>query len=182
MNITSKRIPNIPYSVYRQAPFKYNPKAFAVESEDLKEKIIEADTQLKSIENWVLNPNAKITYGVMGNPDEAKARYFAAFLASVHVKHLGAKAKVSWITVYGDFVKPEIEESTLIVITNVAVNSTPHKIEKTKDLIERYSDYPLIVVGSGIDPISMFATKLRCPVHALAYFPEPIVKLNREVE
>jgi hypothetical protein len=64
----------------------------------------------------------------------------------------------------------------MIVLTNLTDKSTNQRLEKARDIIEAYPDVPRVIVASGQDPISFLSTRLRVPVHGLAYFSEAIVK------
>lgn len=50
---------------------------------------------------------------------------------------------------------------SMLIIANVGPDSTPQKIEKVRDLLERYDHIPRIVVVNGSDPVSFFAEKIR---------------------
>lgn len=175
----------VPDHVFRIPPFKFDPKTFVLESDSLNTRMIEADLQLDSLERFLNEPRSKMIYAVTGNPDDSKAKYFAAYLASEHIKALGSKARVLWHTMYGNFennlLKDSIENPTMLILCNLTVNSTNLKLEKTKDLIEKYSDIPRIVVAAGTDPISFLSTKLYCPVHGLMYLAESLIKQKVEV-
>lgn len=179
----------VPRSTWQQSKFRWDPVPFALESERLNEKIVEAETQNDSMRRWLKDATLPIIYTVCGNPDEVKARYFAAWLAFQHVKQLGVKANVVWWPVYGGFDNPLLNKydsglqapPTLIVLTNLAVNSGGQKVEKARDLLDKFSYVPRIVVGAGTDPISLCSTVLHVPCHSLAYFSEQLVKKKVEV-
>ena len=57
----------------------------------------------------------------------------------------------------------------MLVITNVAPDSTAVKLEKLRDILEIYENVPRIVVVNGSDPVSFFAEKVRMPL-ASAFF------------
>ena len=171
-------------SVWRQADFVWEPSAFVIESPRLENKIIESSVQIESLEQFKANPAAPMIYVIAGNPDDSKAKYFAAYLAYLHKLKLATRADVHWEAIFGGFdnslIKKDIEPSMLI-ISNLAENSTAVKIEKAKDLLERWPNIPRIVVCAGEDPISFAATKLYVPCHGLAYFSSSLSKKVQEV-
>jgi tricorn protease-like protein len=169
----------VPGSVWRQGSFYWSPTAFVVESERLDGRIIEASAQENSVNRFYEKPASAYNYVVTGNPDDSKAKYFAAYLVSLHKKHLGVKANVVWETVYGGFSNPLMDKSispTMLVLSNVTAESTAVKLEKVRDLIERFPNCMKVVVGAGEDPISFASLRLRIPVHGIAYFASKHVK------
>lgn len=171
-------------SVWRQGDFYWEPSAFVIESQRLDNKIVEASVQRESLERFQLDPSSPMIYIVAGNPDDSKAKYFAAYLAYLHKVKMQHRADIHWEAVFGGFenalLRKDIEPSMLI-ISNLAENSTAVKIEKTKDLLERWPNIPRVVVCSGEDPISFAATKLYVPCHGLAYFGSNLSKAVQEV-
>jgi hypothetical protein len=171
-------------SVWRQGDFYWEPSAFVIESQRLENKIVEADIQRESLEKFIADPTRAMIYIVAGNPDDSRAKYFAAFLAYHHKMKMQHRADIHWEAVFGGFdnaiLRKDIEPSMLI-ISNLAENSTAVKIEKTKDLLERWPNIPRVVVCSGEDPISFAATKLYVPCHGLAYFGSKLSKSVQEV-
>ena len=179
----------IPGSVFSCTPFRWRPQAFALESERLNEKIIDASVQDDSLLRFMENTSKPLIYGVAGNPDESKARYFAAYLASLHARD-NQNSKIIWHNVYGgynnDLIKEyqdtdSMYEPTMIVLCNLNIQSTNHKLEKAKDILERFDNIPRVVVCAGEDPISFLSTRLYSPINCMAYFSESLVKKKVEV-
>ncbi len=175
----------VPSHVWRARHFKWNPITFATESERLNAKFIESPVQDKSLATFLEDPSTSMIYGVSGNPDDSKAKYFAAFLVAAHLKVMGADANVIWAPQYGGFDNPHMSDDraapTMLVLTNLTPNSTPFKLEKARDLLEKFSDIPRVVVIAGMDPLSFLTTRLHVPVHGIAYFSEALVKSQIEV-
>lgn len=169
-----------PKQVLAYKPFNFSPMDFALESESLVEKIISEQVQMRSLKRFLADPSSPVIYGVGGSPDDVQAKYFAAYLVQQHIKTLGVKANVRWITLYGDYANPHIRDDisrpSMIVLTNLCPNSTNVKLEKARDIIEFYPDIPRIVVNAGLDPMSFLTTKLFTAVNAMAYFPLGLFK------
>lgn len=175
----------VPGHVWRTPKFKWDPCAFATEAEQLNAKVFEPSTQDKSLIQFMDNPAAPMIFGVSGNPDDSKAKYFAAYLVDLHMKHLGVQANPVWATMYSGFDNPYMNNDaarpTLLVLSNLTPNSTTLKLEKTRDLIEANPDIPRIVVCAGMDPVSFLTTRLHVPVNGMAYFAERLVKAKIEI-
>jgi hypothetical protein len=171
-------------SVWRQGDFYWEPMAFVLESPRLEQKIIEASAQVDSLSEFVAKPNTPMIYVVAGNPDDSKAKYFAAYLAAQHKAHLKHRADIIWEPVFGGYDNPIMRrdiEPTMLIISNLAENSTAAKIEKAKDMIEKFPNIPRIVVVAGTDPVSFAATQLHVPAHGLAYFSSALSKSVQQV-
>jgi hypothetical protein len=181
----------VPGNTWACPPFKWDPQAFALESDRLDQsKIIEAQAQDDSLSTFMKNPESPVIYGVCGNPNEVKAKLFAAHLLNIHCRHLGHKAKPVWNVQYGGYENRLLKEysgidssyePSILVLSNLAVNSTQQKLEKAKDLLERFSSIPRIVIAAGEDPISFLSSRLYVECNALAYFSESLVKKRIEV-
>ena len=180
----------VPGSVWKQGPFKWDPVTFACESEKLHEKFIEPSVQNDSLLRFMREPDIPMIYCVAGSPDDLKAKLFAAYLVHIHQQKLGLKANAVWHTVYGGFDNPLIREydatdgkaePTMLVLSNLTPNSTGVKLDKTRDLLERFQDIPRIVVCAGEDPLSFMTTRLFSSIHGLAYFSESLIKRRIEI-
>lgn len=171
-------------SVWRQPPFLWEPVSFAVESFKLETRLIDESVQFESLEAFKTNPNDPLIYMVAGNPDDSKAKYFAAFLCAIHKEFARHRENIIWENITGGWdnplLKKEIEPS-MLVISGLAENSTPVKLEKARDLVEKFPNVPRIVVCAGEDPLSFAQVKLHIPCHGLAYFPSKITKTVQEV-
>lgn len=175
----------VPSHVWRTRPFRWEPITFATESEQLNNKFVEPSMQDRSLSMFLQDPSTPMVYGVSGNPDDSKAKYFAAFLVAAHMKALGSDANPVWAPMYSGFDNPYMSDDrappSMLVLTNMTPNSTNLKLEKARDLIEKFSDIPRIVVVAGMDPMSFLTTRLHVPVNALAYFSEALIKSRVEV-
>ena len=72
-------------------------------------------------------------------------------------------------------------EPSLLVITGLTPNSTPVKLEKARDLLEKHSNIPRIVVMAGEDPITFFMTRLYYSVNSIYYHSSALVKQRVEI-
>ena len=178
---TKGRVPN---HVFRVSPFKFKPLSFCTEAEQLNDKIYEADVQLDGLRDFTEDPTQAMIYSVAGNPDDTKAKYFAAYLVRQHLQKVRVP-NVVWNPIYGGFenklMDDDVQPPTMIVITNLTPLSTNLKLEKTRDLLEKFQNIPRVIVSTGMDPISFAFTRLFVPVHGIAYFCESLIKRKIEV-
>ena len=166
-------------SVWRQGEFYWEPNAFVLEHPSLEQKIIEASFQTKSFRMFKSKPTRPMVYVVAGNPDDSKAKLFAAYLASIHKEALQYRADIIWEPIFGGFDNPLMRkdvEPTMLILSNLAENSTNVKLEKAKDLLERWPNIPRVVVVAGEDPISFVLTKLHMGCQGIAYFSSSLAK------
>ena len=75
---------------------------------------------------------------------------------------------------YRDSLRDEaVSIPSLLVISNVTHESTPMKLEKVRDLLEKFNNVPRIVVCGGNDPATLFSTRLHLRADAVVYL-DPI--------
>lgn len=171
----------VPGSVFRQSAFRFDPMPFGLESNRLDERIIEASVQRNSLMGFMKDPIEPSIYCVSGNPDDLKAKYFAAFLVQEHIRQ-HHEPRVVWYPMYGGYSNPLVDrdpnlgDPTMIVMTNLTMIATNQKLEKARDILERFADTPRVVVAAGMDPISFMATRLFSPVNYVAYFGDTSVR------
>jgi len=181
----------VPGHVWAIPPFKWEPQPFGLESERLNEKVVEARKQNESLSMFMAEPTLPLIYGVSGAPDDTKAKLFAAYLLAVHLAKV-KDARIEWAVLYGGFDNQimrkydkengdEERDPTILVISNLTPNATSVKLDKARDLIERFQKIPRIVVSAGEDPISFHSTRLYTPINALAYFSESLLKRRVEI-
>jgi hypothetical protein len=171
----------VPKDVLRESSFRFEPLAFNCHSERLSHRQVKAKVQVDSLEAFLDDATTPMIYGVGGTPDDAKARYFAAFLVAHHLRQMQLRANVVWEVMYGGYDNPLLQkysasalltkkDPTLLVLTNLSADSSLVKLEKAKDLVERFPNIPRIIVNAGEDPMSFVNSRLHLPIHALAYF------------
>jgi hypothetical protein len=172
---------NVDPSVFITAPFNWKPSAFVVEHHRLNDRIISEQVQIKSLEKFEENPKLPFNYFVTGALDDRRAKYFAAYLVSLHLKTVNSS--VHWENIVGGFDNPLLKADpslTMLVLSNIPDFSSNSKLEKVRDLIEHYPNIPKIIVGAGEDPISL-SFRLKIPANGLAYFGSNLTKTYQEV-
>lgn len=176
----------IPGYVWREPSFIFNPQSFALTDERLQPKIYDESYQFKSLDRFEADPTAPVVYAVASEPNDAKAMYFAAYLAQVMLENTPAQVpcRIKWERVFADF-KNELLYSeaslSMLILSNLTPNSTATKLEKTRDLLEMYAGIPRIVVISGEDPITFFSRKLYYKVNSIFHHSAALMKRKVEV-
>lgn len=133
--------------------------------------------QIRALESICTNPlRSSYVLGISSFPSDALAKYLAIHIFNVAQaawvrRHKPGRSMPLWHRVFGGLGdplrdKPVDETPSLLVISNINEASSAHKLEKVRDLLEKYSMVPRIVVLSGADPLTFFAQKLYYPINA----------------
>lgn len=128
--------------------------------------------QIEACHKLLINPlrgNPIVGIGSMVTDDRAKFLAMSFMDEAIDQMKKGShrgKLLPVWHRVMGGY-QDELRDSkerkniSMLIIANVGPDSTPQKIEKVRDLLERYDHIPRIVVVNGSDPVSFFAEKIR---------------------
>jgi hypothetical protein len=140
---------------------------------------INTTKQFKLVESLLEHPLRSSTLGISSFPSDAKAKQLAILFMKLAVeqhykRHKPGRALPLWHRVYGGFSdplrdKPIQEIPSLLIITNISLQSSSVKMEKVRDLLEKFSEVPKIVVTGGEPACNIFATKLHAPLKACIY-------------
>lgn len=172
----------IPGHIWQERPFNFNPLDFAVGGDRLKEKIYAAEVQAESLNRYLENPRLPVIYGCGSAPSDQRAKYFAAFLVQTFLERAPPNVTVKWENLTSSFDNPALSsEPSLLVLSGLTPNSTPVKLEKARDLLERHNSIPRIVVVAGEDPITYFSTRLYSAVNNIFFHSSTLVKRLVEV-
>lgn len=140
-------------------------------------KVVSCAKQVKALESIIANP-LRGSYAVCINsfPSDLMAKHLAAYIFSLAIdswtrRHKAGRSMPVWHRVFGglhDTLRDKAAEETpsLLVLSNINESSSAHKLEKVRDILEKYSHVPRIVVSSGSDPITFFTTRLHYPLNA----------------
>lgn len=123
------------------------------------------------------------TIGISSFPTDQRAKHLAITIMNAAIDaHLKAKradkAMPLWHRVYGGLNdplrdRPVAEIPCMLVISNINDGSSQIKLEKVRDLLEKFSDIPRIVVSGGEPPCDLFANKLHYPMKMGFYLGPP---------
>jgi hypothetical protein len=160
----------------------FRPNDYILEHPRLNRKEIESFLQLKSLASFIENPDYPGVYGVASDPNDNVALYFAAYLVATFLSSR-PRANIRWHSLMGykNTLLEEEQQLDLLIVTNVTVDSSQHRLEMLRDLLVKYADIPRIVVIGGDDPVTFFATKLHFKLTHLFFNSGPLVKRAIEV-
>lgn len=138
-------------------------------------KGISTGKQLKALTHILENPlRGAYTVGIGSFPSDLRAKYLALTIMNAAIDaHLAnrrpGRSLPLWYRVYGGLGdslrdKPIQEMPSMIILSNVNEGSSNFKLEKVRDLLEKYSEIPRIVVTGGEPPCDLFANKLYYPM------------------
>jgi hypothetical protein len=96
-----------------------------------------------------------------------------AFTQQVDNPRFASRDFPIWHTIYGglpDRMRDDYNGTpSMLVLSGLAENSMPLKLEKLRDLLDKYRDIPRIVLVGGQDPVSFFAERVHYPLKAALY-------------
>lgn len=174
----------LPKSILAYPSFRLEDKAtsFVSQVEGLRDKRIEKSKQIDSIKKLIEDPFlGPYVACISGSPHDVNAKLLGAYIMMQAVNMQANKEELSkkqkrtlkdksfpiWHNLYGGFDNPlvtkennSIHKPSLIIISNVTLDSTGPKIEKLRDILEAYSSIPRIVIASGTDPLTLFHSRL----------------------
>jgi len=142
----------------------------------MPQKIISAVKQYRVLQSVMENPiRSSYVLGISSFPSDARAKYLAQTImaagCAMWAKHRRpGRGLPLWHRVYGSFGDPlrdskvSGEMPSMLIISNVCMDSSAVKIEKVRDLLEKYSEIPRIVITGGTPSHNLFASKLFYPM------------------
>lgn len=140
----------------------------------LVRKSITVKTQIASLERLLSNPiHGSPIIGIGSFPSDLRSKLLAINIMDRAITFQITRDRRNpshyplWHKIYGGFGNPLLDNPqsmSMLIISNVGLDSTAPKIEKVRDLIERYDNIPRIVITHGCDPMEFFLTKLHMPM------------------
>ncbi len=142
----------------------------------MQTKVVSAARQIKALASLIESPlRASCAIGINSFPSDLLAKHLAIHIFDCAItswvaRHKPGRVMPIWHRVFGGLGDPLRDKTTdeipsLLVISNINDSSTAFKLEKVRDLLEKYSHVPRIVALSSKDPITFFATKLHYPIN-----------------
>lgn len=183
--LRSRGIDGYAFSLARN-PFVVEDSVVRIEPKAVEWLPENCDVKSISVKKQIASLDALLAHPLKGNgitcissyPSDTRAKLLAANIVdrAIELQIKGAvrgKAYPLWHRLYGGFNDPlrdnrELDPCSMLVLTNIGPDSTPQKLEKLRDLLERYDNIPKVVVVNGTDPVTFFAEKMRLPLkHAI---------------
>jgi hypothetical protein len=138
-------------------------------------KGISTGKQLRALTHILENPlRGSYTVGIGSFPSDLRAKYMAqtimdAAIDAYNTHRRPGRSLPLWHRVYGGLTdnlrdKPIQEMPCMLILSNVNEGSSNFKLEKVRDLLEKFSEIPRIVITGGEPPCDLFANKLYYPM------------------
>jgi hypothetical protein len=143
--------------------------------------------QYQAIQSILMNPlKGKYVLGISSFPSDLRAKQFAIQVMRNAIEYQKAK-KIKkdyplWYKLTGSykcFLRDMDDQlpASMLICSGINNESTALKVEKLRDVLEKYQNIPRIVVLGGIDPATFFANRLHFPLTAGVYLgPENRVR------
>lgn len=170
----------LPRDILRMRPFDLSQHTVSITSEveGMKTKKVLKNAQLEQFEHMLEKPFSKpLVYVMSSSPNDGKAKQAAAYmmeqatkgqLSGTYGRSTRGRQSPLWHMINGswhDRLRDGADDQpSMLILSNITVNSTNVKLEKLRDLLEMYNHIPRIVVVTGIDPVTFANTKLMMPV------------------
>ncbi len=171
--------------VYSERPFDpyASISAFKPKVENVKAKTIGTEMQHEWLEDIFNDPLKARTICISGFPSDIRAKCIAAKileLACIQYSNLSQKDKRGrtlprWHRVLGNYHDPIRDAQanrinpSMLIISNVNMDSTNMKLEKVRDLVDMFPSIPRIIITGGCTPVDFFQHKLYYPLDASIY-------------
>ncbi|QYW03129.1 hypothetical protein pEaSNUABM14_00169 [Erwinia phage pEa_SNUABM_14] len=138
-----------------------------------KGKIFSKTKQMTHLAKMIESPfglDPRITV-ISSFPSDYRAKMAALSIFHAAVEDSETTAlKPRWVTLYGDrfdYEQLKSKRPSMLIISNVTIDSTSYKIERLRDILEMFPKIPRIVVtGGGPDPMELFTRRVHLPVQA----------------
>ena len=132
-----------------------------------KGKVVSKTKQLTHLAEMINSPfsmDPRITV-ISSFPSDYRAKMAALSIFNAAVEDAETTAlKPRWVTLYGDrfdYEQLKSKRPSLLVLSNVTMDSTSYKIERLRDILEMFPKIPRIVVtGGGPDPLELFTKRV----------------------
>ena len=132
-----------------------------------------------------------LTAGIGGTPSDLKAKQIALhlFIKAIHeyqardLRRNTNRSLPYWHHVYGGFGDPirDMKDNfpSFLVVSNITPECTAVKLEKVRDICTKFNNLniPVVVVCAGMDPYTLFATKLYYPMRWGLFVGNPVISL-----
>ena len=147
-----------------------------VDIPNIIQKPLTAKKQYEAAVSIFANPiRGRYVLGISSFPTDARAKQVAiCIMRNAITMQMRKKIKFDYPLyhrVYGTH-KDELRDAkntfpmSMLILSNINTEASGTKVEKVRDLLERYSNIPRIVVLGGVDPITFFTTRLNYPLTA----------------
>ncbi len=162
----------MPQAIETCAPFSIDDrvKTFKTSSYMVKKKTISAERQIEFINRVYDDPfHGPYLYCISGMPHDEQAHLIAACLFVKALKSQNSSVSFpQWVAASLEN-KLSVSSPSLLVVSNLHIDSTKIKIEKVRDLLYRHRGIPRILVVSGADPLAFMHEKIGMQFHGCTF-------------
>jgi hypothetical protein len=163
---------------------KLTPSSFKTQEKDgLNTIMYGAEAQEEMLQSFVEDPTLPRVYMLSSMPNDEVSSVVAAFLMGVFIKKTPPSELVYWSRVkWGSFdTRVFNSKPSMLVLTGISPVTSSTRLEYVQEVIDFHrGSIPIIIAGTGVDPITMSATKLfRKPT---SYFFQSSALVKRDVE
>lgn len=174
----------LPRDIMRARPYDLQTHTGTIVSEvdGLRTKRIKKQQQIEHYLDLCARPFQSPYVAVFSaRPNDLKAKLAAARLMECGIKQqIKGESKAArgkhfplWHTINGSFadrLRDGAEERpSMLILSNITVDSTNVKIEKLRDLIEQFNHIPRIIVLTGTDPVTFANSRLYSALNHCLY-------------
>tara|TARA_Y100001963_G_scaffold156562_1_gene250476 strand:+ start:341 stop:979 length:639 start_codon:yes stop_codon:yes gene_type:complete len=147
-----------------------------------KNRMVNTSSQVETFDALVKKPiKGSQVYAVSSFPTDDRAKLFASNVMccaidqfkGMNMKQRAGKGRPYWHHMYGGYRDKLLDgdlshKPSFIVVSNLTEQSSPLKFEKLRDIMEKFSDVPILVVfGSTLDPVTLMVERIyKRPNHA----------------
>ena len=184
----------MPNSVARIAPFAIDTclQSFTSETDMVKPIRIDRKRMLSwhkdLVDSVIKQP---FTLCISSAPNDSRAKLLAAYYMSLGIeeqrtatklpRYLKNKSLPVWHNISGSYKNAFLDKfrelnPSVLVLSNIAANSTDAKLEKLRDLLTAAEDIPKIIVMSGTDPLTFMNTRLYLETNYCMYLGSTVTK------
>lgn len=143
-------------------------------------KLLTVGKQYRALAKIMESPlRSSYTLGIGSFPSDLRAKHLAQMIMSAaidqYLEHRKpGRALPLWHRVYGGLSdnlrdKPIHDMPCMLIISNVTDGSSNYKLEKVRDLLEKFSEIPRIVITGGQPPCDLFGNKLFMPLRSALF-------------
>lgn len=170
-----------PSIILRQSSLKFRPQPFSVGGK-MASKLYQPEVQNVSLLGFLKNPLQPVVYGVSSQTDNVVSNFFAAFLLQKFCELTHSSNHVQWIRpddkLTDDIVRPN---TACLVISGLTPNTPGFRLSRVSDILDATDKIPRIVVMTGEDPITFFATRLFYKVDRVFFHDDESVNRTAQV-
>lgn len=174
--------PGVFWAVNKPLTLAY--KDFSTDENLVKKKIVSAKIQARCTERFLKRGNKPQNYVICSSPDYAAAMVFAGYLVSEFIAKYGS-SRVIWYHMNSYIPDPFLTSldyrPSLIVLSTIYPEMSLNRLTQVRDLISMYWNVPKLIIGTGMDPITLAAATLHIPANSVYYHQSSLVKTSFNV-